>query len=133
MSALATHMMNKTMDKLDIPPIGEFIEMIGDTGAGMYACKASVDMFNLTKDDFVDQVQDIITVGDFYDMAAGGQIIFTSSPFRGGGLVSRPRWVAPARIHCQVGGEVPLSGTSPPTWRVRARSDGRWCASSRAP
>ncbi len=53
MSALATHMMNKTMDKLDIPPIGEFIEMIGDTGAGMYACKASVDMFNLTKDDFV--------------------------------------------------------------------------------
>ena len=77
MSALATHMMNKTMDKLDIPPIGEFIEMIGDTGAGMYACKASVDMFNLTKDDFVDQVQDIITVGDFYDMAAGGQIIFT--------------------------------------------------------
>ena len=77
MSALATHMMNKTMDKLDIPPIGEFIEMIGDTGCGMYACKASVDMFKLTKDDFVPQVQDIITVGDFYDLAAGGQIIFT--------------------------------------------------------
>ena len=77
MSALATHMMNKTMDKLDIPPIGEFIEMIGDTGAGMYACKASVDMFGMSKDDFVEQVSDIITVGDFYDMAAGGEIIFT--------------------------------------------------------
>lgn len=77
MSALATHMMGKKMDELDIPPIHEFIEMIGDTGCGMYACKASVDMFGLTKDDFVDQVQDIITVGDFYDMAAGGQIIFT--------------------------------------------------------
>lgn len=77
MSALATHMMNKTMDSLDIPPIGEFIEMIGDTGCGMYACKASVDMFKLDKDDFVPQVQDIITVGDFYDLAAGGQIIFT--------------------------------------------------------
>lgn len=77
MSALATHMMNKTMSELDIPPIGEFIEMIGDTGCGLYACKASVDMFKLTKGDFVDQVQDIITVGDFYDLAAGGQIIFT--------------------------------------------------------
>jgi len=77
MSGLATHMMSKTMDKLDIPPIPEFIEMIGDTGAGMYACKASVDMFDMTKDDFVEQVQDIITVGDFYDLAAGGQIIFT--------------------------------------------------------
>ena len=77
MSGLATHMMSKTMDKLDIPPIPEFIEMIGDTGCGMYACKASVDMFGLSKDDFVEQIQDIITVGDFYDMAAGGQIIFT--------------------------------------------------------
>ena len=77
MSALATHMMNKTMDKLDIPPIPEFMEMIADTGCGMYACKASVDMFGLSKDDFIPQVNDIITVGDFYDLAAGGQIIFT--------------------------------------------------------
>ena len=77
MSALATHMMSKKMDELDIPPIHEFIEMIGDTGAGMYACKASVDMFDMTEDDFVEQVNDIITVGDFYDLAAGGEIIFT--------------------------------------------------------
>ncbi len=77
MSAIATHMMTKKMDALDIPPIHEFIEMIGDTGCGMYACKASVDMFGMSKDDFVEQVQDIITVGDFYVMAAGGQIIFT--------------------------------------------------------
>ena len=34
-------------------------------------------MFDLTKDDFVEQVEDIITVGEFYEMAAGGQIIFT--------------------------------------------------------
>ena len=77
MSALATHMMEKKMDELDIPPIDEFIEMIGDTGAGMYACKASVDMFGLSADDFVEQVEDIITVGEFYEQAAGGQIIFT--------------------------------------------------------
>ena len=25
----------------------------------------------------IDQVKDIITVGEFYDLAAGGQIIFT--------------------------------------------------------
>ena len=77
MSALATHMMEHKMTALDIPPIGEFLEMISDTGAGMFACKASVDMFGMEKNDFVEQVQDIITVGDFYDLAAGGQIIFT--------------------------------------------------------
>ena len=77
MSALATHMMEQKMDKLDIPSIPEFIEMISDTGCGMYACQASVDLFALKKDDFIEQVQDIITVGDFYAKAAGGEIIFT--------------------------------------------------------
>jgi peroxiredoxin family protein len=51
--------------------------MIADTGAGLYACKASVDLFGFEHNDFIDQVQDIITVGEFYTLAADGQIIFT--------------------------------------------------------
>ena len=77
MSALATKMMQRQMEKLDIPPIGEFVEMISDSGAGLYACKASVDMFKLTEKDFVDQVDGVMTVGEFYALAGGGEIIFT--------------------------------------------------------
>jgi peroxiredoxin family protein len=77
MSAFATSQMKKEMEKLDIPPVGEFIEMIHDTGCELYACKATVDMFHLTKDDFCPQVDDIISVGQFYEMSAGAQIIFT--------------------------------------------------------
>ena len=76
-SSAMTHYMNHKMEKLDIPSIPEFVEMIADTGAGMFACKASVDLFGLEKNDFIDQVQDIITVGEFYEKAAGGHIIFT--------------------------------------------------------
>jgi peroxiredoxin family protein len=76
-SSLVTHKFAAEMEKLDIPPIPEFIEMIADSGAGLYACKASVDMFGLTIEDFVPSVKDIITVGEFYGLAAGGQIIFT--------------------------------------------------------
>ena len=76
-SSVMTHYLEKKMEKLDIPPIHEFVEMISDTGAGIFACKASVDLFELTKDDMIEQVQDIITVGEFYAMAAGGEIIFT--------------------------------------------------------
>jgi peroxiredoxin family protein len=65
------------MEELDFPPIPEFLELIHDSGGGLYACKASVDMFELTRDDFIDQVEDVITVGEFYEKAAGGQIIFT--------------------------------------------------------
>jgi peroxiredoxin family protein len=77
MSSVMTHYMDHKMEGLDIPSIPEFVEMIADTGAGMYACKASVDLFGLEKNDFIEQVQDIITVGEFYAMAAGGEIIFT--------------------------------------------------------
>lgn len=77
MSTALTRYMGSKMAKLDIPPIPEFVEMIADTGAGLYACKASVDLFGFTKDDFVPQVQEIITVGEFYEKAAGGQIVFT--------------------------------------------------------
>jgi peroxiredoxin family protein len=76
-SALATRMMKEQMEKIDIPPIPEFVELVADSGAHLYACKATVDMFGLTMDDFVSQVDDIISVGEFYALAAGGQIIFT--------------------------------------------------------
>ena len=46
-SALVTKMMQRQIEKLDIPPIPEFVELIADSGAGLYACKASVDMFGL--------------------------------------------------------------------------------------
>jgi peroxiredoxin family protein len=76
-SALATKLMQRQMEKLDLPPIAEFVELIADSGAQLYACKASVDMFGLTMDDFVPQVEEIISVGEFYALAAGGQIVFT--------------------------------------------------------
>jgi peroxiredoxin family protein len=76
-STLMTKYMARQIEKLDIPSIPEFIEMIADTGAGLYGCQASVDMFGFAKDDFVDQVEDIITVGEFYEKSAGGQIVFT--------------------------------------------------------
>ncbi len=77
MSALATHMMQRRMEELDIPPIPEFVELVSDSGAGLYACRATVDMFKLTEDDFVDFLDGVLTVGEFYELAAGGEIIFT--------------------------------------------------------
>jgi Uncharacterized conserved protein len=38
-------MMKRQMEKIDIPPIPEFIELVHDSGVHLYACKATVDMF----------------------------------------------------------------------------------------
>ena len=77
MSAFATSMMKKEMEKLDIPPIPEFITMIHDAGCEIYGCRATVDMFHLKKSDFCEEVDGVISVGEFYEKAAGAQIIFT--------------------------------------------------------
>ena len=77
MAAFATRMMKQEMEKLDIPPVSEFLEMIHDAGGRIYACKATVDMFHLTPADFVPQVDKVLTVGEFYELSAGAQIIFT--------------------------------------------------------
>lgn len=77
MSAFATKMMQKEMEALDIPPVSEFVQMISDAGGHLYACKATVDMFHLEQSDFVPAMEKVLTVGDFYELAGGGQIIFT--------------------------------------------------------
>src|SRR5690606_20109621 len=54
MEALASARMRKEMDKLDIPPVSEFLEMIVAGGGEIYACKLATDMFKLEREDFID-------------------------------------------------------------------------------
>ena len=72
-------MMRSQMAALDIPPVDEFLEMITAGGGRIFACKLAVDMFKLKKEDFHEEVSDIITIGEFYEMCDGErtQIIFT--------------------------------------------------------
>lgn len=58
-STLMTHYLTRKMDALDIPPIPEFVTTISNTDAGLYACKASCDLFELT--DSIPQVRGVIT------------------------------------------------------------------------
>jgi peroxiredoxin family protein len=76
MTAFATKLMKDKMAKLEIPTVKEYLQMLVDGGAKLYACKMSVDMLGLTKQDFVEGVLDIVTAGDFMDMTEGAQVIF---------------------------------------------------------
>jgi len=76
MTAFATALMKKKMNELGVPPVREYIQMLADAGAKLYACKMTVDMMGLKKEDFLDGVLDIVTASDFIDMTEGAQIIF---------------------------------------------------------
>ena len=74
-SAMATWMMNKEIEKLDFPPVDEFVEMIVDTGACVYGCKMSMDMMKLSKDDLVEGAE-VLGAMEFLEVADGAQVLF---------------------------------------------------------
>ena len=76
MTRFATWIMRKKIRQVEAPPIREYMQMLVDGGAKLYACKMTVDMMGLKKEDFIDGVLDIVTVSDFLDMTEGAQIIF---------------------------------------------------------
>ena len=71
MEALATKMMKSEMDKLDIPPVGEFLEILTASGTKLWACKLAMDMFKIEEKDIVDDLDGVLTVGGFYERAEG--------------------------------------------------------------
>ncbi len=77
MSTVASWMMRGKIKGLNVPPVHEFLTQISDAGGHLWACQMSADMMKLTKDDFVDEVEDIINVSAFLDLSRDAQIIFT--------------------------------------------------------
>ena len=71
MEALATSMMKKEMEKIDMPDINEFLEILVASGVKLWACKLAADMFHYKKEDLYSDVEAIITVGDFYKRSEG--------------------------------------------------------------
>ncbi len=69
MEAFATKMMKKEMEKLDMPSIGEFLEILSDSGCKLWGCKLAIDMFHLKEEDLIDELDGVLTIGDFYSRA----------------------------------------------------------------
>ncbi len=76
MTDMATVMMKKKIEEIDMPPVEEFLEMLHDAGAKLYACRMAADMMGLSKEDLVPWIEDIVGAMEFLEMAEGAQIIF---------------------------------------------------------
>jgi peroxiredoxin family protein len=64
-------MMKKEMDKLDMPGIREFLDILSASGVKLWACRLAMDMFHYKKEDMYEGLDGIIPVGDFYKQASG--------------------------------------------------------------
>jgi peroxiredoxin family protein len=76
MAGMATSMMKKKIEQLDLPTIRELIEILDDSGAELYGCRMAADMMGIKDEDLMPQVKEVITAMDFMDKSEGGQVIF---------------------------------------------------------
>ena len=71
MEALASAMMKKEMEKMDMPDVHEFLDILSASGVKLWACKLAMDMFHLKKEDLYDDIDGVLTVGEFYQRGEG--------------------------------------------------------------
>ncbi|MBK8052249.1 MAG: DsrE/DsrF/DrsH-like family protein [Saprospiraceae bacterium] len=71
MEALATSMMKKEMEKIDMPDVREFLEILTASGVKLWACKLAMDMFHYKEEDMFEDLDGVLTVGDFYKQGSG--------------------------------------------------------------
>ena len=77
MESMATHMMMKEMNKLDIPSVPEFLDIMKAAGGRIFACKLAMEMFHLERGHLWADIDGVLTVGQFYERyVPGSQIIF---------------------------------------------------------
>jgi peroxiredoxin family protein len=76
MTAMATSRLKKSIAELDVPEVPEFLDQIVASGGHLWACRLSADMNHLTEADLYDDVEGIISAGDFIEMTAGAQLLF---------------------------------------------------------
>ena len=76
MEAMASSMMRKKIDELDLPEVREMLEILDDSGCELYACELAMQMMQLKDKDLLPQIKGVITATDFYDMSHGAQVLF---------------------------------------------------------
>jgi peroxiredoxin family protein len=76
MTAMATAKLKKSIADLDVPEVPEFLEQIVASGGHLWACRLSADMNHLTEDDLYEEVEGIISAGDFIEKTNGAQLLF---------------------------------------------------------
>jgi peroxiredoxin family protein len=67
-------MFKKMMDDKGVTPLEEVRQMLLDLDVHFLACKMSMDVMEITREDLIDEVEDVVGVAKFVQEAAGSAI-----------------------------------------------------------
>ncbi len=76
MTTMATHSLKKALADLDVPEVRDFLDLLKNSGAKIWACQLSADMNHLGIEDLYEGVDAIINASAFIEMTDGAQLLF---------------------------------------------------------
>ena len=71
---MATYMMEQTTKAKGVAGIGELRELSLEAGVNMVACQMTVDLFNYSQDEFIDEVSEWVGAASFLPTAAKADV-----------------------------------------------------------
>lgn len=74
MTPMATMMMKKQIKDGGIASIPELMKLAKEMGVHFHACEPTLAMFKMTRDDLIPEVEDLMGVGGFLELAADANI-----------------------------------------------------------
>jgi peroxiredoxin family protein len=74
MAGAGTMMIKKLAKKYNVASPTELLEMAKDLGVNLYPCQMTMELYGLTKEDFIDGLQTPMGAASFIDMAADSDI-----------------------------------------------------------
>jgi peroxiredoxin family protein len=74
MAGVGTMMIKKLADQYNVATPSDLLEMAMDIGVRMWPCQMTMDLYGLSRDDFVDGLQPSVGAASFIDMAAKADI-----------------------------------------------------------
>ena len=76
MTAMATKMLKKQLDDMNIPEVPDFLEQIVAAGGHLWACRLSADMNKVEASDLRGDVEGIISASDFIEMTESAASLY---------------------------------------------------------
>jgi peroxiredoxin family protein len=67
-------MIKKLAKSYNVATPTELLDMAKDLGVNLYPCQMTMDLYGLSKDDFIDGIQPSMGAASFIDMAADADI-----------------------------------------------------------
>ncbi|MEM3031955.1 MAG: DsrE/DsrF/DrsH-like family protein [Nitrososphaerota archaeon] len=76
MTAVVTGMLRRRIEKTKVPSVYELIKLAKESGVKLHACSTTMDVMGLKREDFIEEVDDIVGAATFIQLSEGGQVIF---------------------------------------------------------